>query len=103
MLRLDKQAVGFNRSKYLKLKIRLGAKVITIKNEGYGLLVNRRIGPRITKNLEVAIEITKMGISSGANHMIISEHQNLLKKFFKLYVRYIFIIVYSLNLFLKRR
>ncbi|MFX1366367.1 MAG: GNAT family N-acetyltransferase [Promethearchaeota archaeon] len=83
LVSLDKQAVGFNRSKYLNLKVRLGAKVISIENEGYGLLVNRRLGPLIAKNLETAIEITKRGITLGANHVIISEHQNLPKKFFK--------------------
>jgi len=83
LLNLDKQTMGFNRNKYLNLKINFGAKVLTIENEGYGLLMNTRLGPLIAKNIEAAIKITKRSIALGADHIIIAKHENLPKKFFK--------------------
>ena len=75
---LDREAVGFDRSDYLKARVSLGAKLIVIENEGYGLiskiLSNKRLGPVIASNLEVAIDIIGEGISLGAKSIIIPKH-----------------------------
>ena len=78
LLDLDREAVGFDRSDYLKARVSLGAKLIVIENEGYGLiskiLSNKRLGPVIASNLEVAIDIIGEGISLGAKSIIIPKH-----------------------------
>ncbi|MBY8991900.1 MAG: GNAT family N-acetyltransferase [Candidatus Lokiarchaeota archaeon] len=78
LLDLDREAVGFDRSDYLKARISLGAKLIVIENEGYGLLSNIfnsvRLGPVIASNIEVAVDIIGEGISLGAKSMIIPKH-----------------------------
>ncbi|MFX1601252.1 MAG: GNAT family N-acetyltransferase, partial [Promethearchaeota archaeon] len=55
VLALDKKAMGFDRTKYLTIRIKLGGKILAIENEGYGLLVNKRLGPLIAKNMEIAL------------------------------------------------
>ena len=78
LLDLDREAVGYDRSDYLKARVSLGAKLIVIENEGYGLiskiLSNKRLGPVIASNLEVAIDIIGEGISLGAKSIIIPKH-----------------------------
>lgn len=75
LLDLDRKAVGFDRSDYLEARISLGAKLIVIENEGYGLIFNIlnsiRLGPVIASNLEVAVDIIGEGISLGAKSIII--------------------------------
>ncbi|MFX0141534.1 MAG: GNAT family N-acetyltransferase [Candidatus Hodarchaeota archaeon] len=80
---IDKKAMGFDRSKYLQMRVNLGAKILVIENEGYGLLSNRRLGPLIATNLDAALLIIKKSIALGANHLIIAEHQEMPKKFFE--------------------
>jgi len=80
---LDKKAMGFDRSKYLKVRSTLGAKIIVIENEGYGLYSNMRLGPLIATNLDTVLQIIKKSIALGANHLIIAEHQFLQKRIFK--------------------
>ena len=79
-LTLDKNAMGFDRRKYLNLKVKLGAKVLVIENEGYGLLVNKRLGPLIAINQDAALQIINKGIIMGANHIIIANHKYFPKK-----------------------
>jgi hypothetical protein len=78
LLDLDREAVGFDRSDYLKARVSLGAKLIVIENEGYGLISkifsNIRLGPVIASNIEVAIDIIGEGISLGAKSIIIPKH-----------------------------
>lgn len=78
VLDLDGETVGFDRSNYLKARVSLGAKLIVVENEGYGLiskiLTNIRLGPVIASNLEVAVEIIGEGISLGAKSIIIPKH-----------------------------
>jgi GNAT superfamily N-acetyltransferase len=83
VLTLDKDTMGFDRSKYLQMRINLGAKILVIKNEGYGLISNLRLGPLIATNLDAALQIIKKSIALDANHLIIAEHQQLPKKIFK--------------------
>ena len=78
LLDLDREAVGFDRSNYLNARISLGAKLIVIKNQGYGLISNIfdsiRLGPVIASNIEVAVDIIREGISLGAKSIIIPKH-----------------------------
>lgn len=80
---LDKNAMGFDRTNYLNLRVKLGCKILAIENEGYGLLANKRLGPLIARNMEIAQQIIKKAIQLGADHLIIAEHQYLSKEFFK--------------------
>ncbi|MFX0023771.1 MAG: GNAT family N-acetyltransferase [Candidatus Hermodarchaeota archaeon] len=73
---LDEKTMGFNRRRYLHLKIELGAKILAIENEGYGLLVDKRLGPLIANNLKTALQIIKKSIKLGADHLILACHKN---------------------------
>ena len=83
VLTLDKEAMGFDRTKYLRLRIKLGDRILVFENEGYGLLANKRLGPLIARNMEVAQYIVEKSIQLGAEHSIIAEHQYLSKEFLK--------------------
>jgi GNAT superfamily N-acetyltransferase len=78
LLNLDKEAVGYKRSSYLNIRVNLGAKILTVENEGYALLTSQfsklRLGPLIATNLEAAMQIIKEGISLNADNLIIPEH-----------------------------
>lgn len=82
---LDKKTMGFDRTIYLNTRIGLGAKLLTLENEGYGLIANKRLGPLIATNYKVASQIINKSIKMGANHMIIARHQNFPKKIFELF------------------
>ncbi|MFW9998805.1 MAG: GNAT family N-acetyltransferase [Candidatus Hodarchaeota archaeon] len=84
VLSLDKKAIGFDRSNYLNMRIKLGAKILAIENEGYGLLANKRLGPLVATDLDVALQVINRSITLGANHIIIAQHQNLPKRIFEL-------------------
>jgi GNAT superfamily N-acetyltransferase len=71
---LDEKAMGFNRRKYLNLKVEMGAKILALGNEGFGLIVGKRLGPLIANDSNTAILIIKKSISLGANHLIIASH-----------------------------
>lgn len=83
VLALDKKAMGFDRTNYLNLRIKLNAKILIIENEGYGLIANKRLGPLIGTNLDVALHIINRSIALGADHMIIAKHQYLPKRIFE--------------------
>jgi hypothetical protein len=85
VLALDKDAMGFDRANYFNLRIKLGAKILAIENEGYGLLVNQRLGPLISTNLDVTLQIINRSIKLGADHLIIAKHQYLPKRIFDLF------------------
>ncbi|TKJ20490.1 MAG: hypothetical protein CEE43_12490 [Promethearchaeota archaeon Loki_b32] len=85
VLVLDKKTMGFDRYNYLKMRIKLGARILTIENEGYGLLANKRLGPLIATNLEAALQIINKSITLGADHMIIARHKYLPKRIFELF------------------
>ena len=78
LLTLDEKAVGYNRSDYLQVRLTLGAKILVIEEEGYGLvsqvLSRIRLGPLISVNLESALNIIKKGILLGADNLIIPRH-----------------------------
>jgi len=85
VLALDKEAMGFDRTNYLNLRIKLDGKILTIENEGYGLLANKRLGPLIAMNSNVASQIINRSIALGADHMILANHQYFPKKIFELF------------------
>ncbi|MFW9879285.1 MAG: GNAT family N-acetyltransferase [Candidatus Thorarchaeota archaeon] len=78
VLHLDHKAVGFDRSNYLKARTSLGAKLLIVENEGYGLISNVlstiRLGPLIATNLETAAHIIKESLFLGAESMILPSH-----------------------------
>ena len=88
LLDLDKEATGFDREEYLKLKLKIGSKVLVINNEGFGfiskVLTNLRLGPLVSKNLDSALKIIEKSITLNVNHVIITEHKLLPKKIFEL-------------------
>lgn len=88
LLSLDKEAIGFDRSKYLYVKKNLGCKIIAIEGEAYGLLSQIsskiRLGPLISTNLEGALQIIKKSIELGADQIIITRHQSLPNRIFEL-------------------
>ncbi len=88
LLNLDKEAIGFDRSKYLNMKQNLGSKILAIEGEAYGLLSQIsskiRLGPLISTNLNGALQIIKESIALGASQIIITNHQSLPKKIFEL-------------------
>ncbi|MFX0074432.1 MAG: GNAT family N-acetyltransferase [Candidatus Hermodarchaeota archaeon] len=71
---LDRVTMGFYRREYLEIKMKYGSKLITIAEEGYALVSGQRIGPIIAKNLHVAVDLIKKGISIGGNHIIVPKH-----------------------------
>lgn len=78
--KLDRVAMGFDRCEFLKIKMSLGSKLIVVAEEGYGLISGQRIGPIIAKNFRVAVDLIKLGISLGGNHIIVPKHMNFPNK-----------------------
>ena len=78
VLELDHETVGFDRSDYLKARTALGAKLLIVENEGYGLISNvlstTRLGPLIATNIETAAHIVKEGLLLGAESMLLPSH-----------------------------
>jgi hypothetical protein len=72
---LDEKTMGFDRRRYLQLKVKMGAKILAVENEGYGLIVDTRLGPLVANNLETALKILQKGITLGANHSILACHK----------------------------
>ncbi len=85
VLVLDKKAMGFDRTNYLTMRIKLGARILIIENEGYGLLANKWLGPLIATNLKAVLQIINKSITLGADHMILAKHQYFPKRIFELF------------------
>ncbi|MFX1377605.1 MAG: GNAT family N-acetyltransferase [Promethearchaeota archaeon] len=83
LLALDKKAIGYDRKRYLELRIEFGAKILAVENEGYGLLAKNRLGPLIATNQVVAQQIIKKSVMIGSNHVIIANHTYLPKTIIK--------------------
>ncbi|UCE37981.1 MAG: GNAT family N-acetyltransferase [Thermoplasmata archaeon] len=80
-LKLDKEAFGDDRSQLLQLLLKNGGKVLSIENEGYGILWKNRIGPVIAENMECAIAIVRHASEMGAEKIYIPLHKELPNKF----------------------
>ncbi len=76
----DNFNVGMDRTKYFRIKIELGAKLIVLREKGYGFYYNGRIGPLIAQDVETAIDIIKKSISLGADHLITPKCEVLTKR-----------------------
>jgi len=74
---IDREAMGFDRCEFLSIKLRHGSKLIIVDKEGYALISGLRIGPLIAKSLHTAVDLIKMGVSLGANHIIVPKHSEL--------------------------
>lgn len=78
VLQLDYETVGFDRSDYLKARTALGAKLLIVENEGYGLISNVlstiRLGPLIATNIETATHIVRESLQLGAESMLLPIH-----------------------------
>lgn len=72
--KIDRAAIGFDRCEFLNIKLSYGSKLIVIEKEGYALISGLRLGPVIAKNLNVAVNLIKMGILLGANNIIFPKH-----------------------------
>lgn len=82
--KLDLVTMGFDRREFLKIKMNHGSKLIVLAEEGYALVSGQRIGPIIAKNLDVAVDLIKKGISIGGNHTIVPKHTKFPHKLFDL-------------------
>jgi len=81
---IDRVAIGFDRRKFLSIKLTHGSKLIIVEKEGYALISGLRLGPLIAKNLSVAVELIKMGILLGANNIIFPIHSKFSHRLFDL-------------------
>ncbi|KKM98449.1 hypothetical protein LCGC14_1157810 [marine sediment metagenome] len=70
---LDKISVGIDRTKYFRIQLELGAKLIVLEDKGFGFYHNGKIGPVIAQGAETAIDIIKKSILLGADHLITSK------------------------------
>lgn len=88
LLNLDKEAMGFDRSKYLNMKKTFNGKILAVEGEAYGFLLKNfsknRLGPLISTNINAALQIIKKSITLGANQIIITLHHSFPNKIFKL-------------------
>lgn len=80
--KFDRVSMGFDRREFLRIKINHGSKLIVVAEEGYALISGLRIGPVIAKNFRVAADLINMGVSLGANHIIVPRHTKLSNKLF---------------------
>lgn len=81
---IDKNAMGFDRSEYLQLKINHGSILITIDKEGFALLSDSTLGPVISKNIDTAVYLINEGIKLGAKSIIIPKHSHFPSRIFDL-------------------
>ena len=77
VINLDKLSVGIDRTKFFRIQMELGAKLIVLKDKGFGFYHNGRIGPVIAQGAETAIDIINKSILLGADHLITSKFEVL--------------------------
>ena len=82
--KLDRAAMRFDRREFIKIKLNHGSKLIIVDKKGYALISGLRLGPLIATSLHTALNLIKMGISLGANHIIIPKHSKFPYKLFEL-------------------
>lgn len=80
-LKLDKEAFGDDRSQLLRLLLNNGGKIITVDNEGYGILWRNRVGPIIAKDIKIAKNIVKYASNIGAEMVYIPLHKDMTQEF----------------------
>lgn len=82
--KIDRVAMGFDRCELIRIQLRHGSKLVTVDKAGYALISEKRLGPLIAKNLHTALDLIRMGISIGANQMIVPKHSKIPNKLFNL-------------------
>ena len=60
--------MGFARRDFLNIKLNHGSKLIIVDREGYALISGLSLGPLISKNINTAVDLIRVGISLGAKH-----------------------------------
>lgn len=81
---IDSIAMGFDRHEFINVQLSHGSKLIIIDKAGYALISGQRLGPLIAKNLDTAVDLIRIGISLGANHMIVPKHSKIPNTLFNL-------------------
>jgi hypothetical protein len=76
-LNLDRIAFGDDRSQLLKHLLNNGGQIITVENEGYGILWKNRIGPIIAEDVAIAKNIAKYASNIGAERIYVPLHKDL--------------------------
>ncbi|UCG69117.1 MAG: GNAT family N-acetyltransferase [Thermoplasmata archaeon] len=80
-LKMDKEAFGDDRSRLLKLLLNNGGKIITVENEGDGILWKNRIGPIIAEDVDIAKNIVRYATGMGAERLYVPLHKDLPQDF----------------------
>ena len=70
MLDLDLKATGTGRSSYLKYYLSKNGRIISYRNDGFGVISNNTIGPVISLSGTSALKIISKARSLGANKII---------------------------------
>lgn len=78
----DQEAVGYDRKLYLKSGFQPNAKTLCLKDRGYAILNNDRLGPLIADSSEFALEIVRTAYNHGARRILIPSHSKISETFF---------------------
>ncbi|MHA1168485.1 MAG: GNAT family N-acetyltransferase [Candidatus Hodarchaeales archaeon] len=75
VLDLDKEAMGFDRTRLLTFLINYqGAKLACIDRKGFIIYTKSRIGPLIARDEETALILIKHSLATGTKRIIVPEH-----------------------------
>ncbi|MFX0050154.1 MAG: GNAT family N-acetyltransferase [Candidatus Hermodarchaeota archaeon] len=80
--RFDQEAVGYDRKLYLESGFQPNAKILCLKDRGYAILNNDRLGPLIADSSEFALEIVRTAYNHGARRILIPSHSKISETFF---------------------
>lgn len=80
---LDQKTMDFDRSQFLKYLVEtLGASLVYLKQDGYAMCVDSRIGPLIAKDVDVAKSLVNHLLLTGSKQIISpDEFESVLKPF----------------------
>ncbi|MFW9949037.1 MAG: GNAT family N-acetyltransferase [Candidatus Thorarchaeota archaeon] len=81
---IDSVAMGFDRCEFINIQLSHGSKLVIVDKVGYALISGQRLGPLIARNLHTAVDLIRMSISLGANHMIVPKHSKIPDSLFNL-------------------
>jgi len=82
--KIDGVAMGFDRCELINTQLRHGSKLVIVDKVGYALISGQRLGPLIATNLHTAVDLIRMSISLGANHIIVPKHSKIPDSLFNL-------------------
>jgi GNAT superfamily N-acetyltransferase len=78
----DQEAVGYNRKLYLNSGFQPDAKILCLKDRGYAILNNDRLGPVIADSSDLALELVRVAYNHGARRILIPSHSVISETFF---------------------